>query len=69
MESPRFLHRTNPDGTTDSICKKCFVTIANSVWEADLELREKTHVCEETRLQYLKELAENPLGNRLVKPR
>jgi hypothetical protein len=41
-----FLHRPNSDGTSDSICKRCFKTVCTSVWEAKLTLEEKRHVCD-----------------------
>jgi hypothetical protein len=41
-----FVHRANSDGTTDSICTRCFVTVCTSVWEAKLTLEEKKHVCD-----------------------
>ena len=41
-----FPHRHNPDGSHDSICTRCFVTIAKTPLEADLEELEKAHVCE-----------------------
>jgi hypothetical protein len=43
-----FPHRTNPDGTFDSICPKCFVTVANAIHEMDLARFERCHVCERT---------------------
>lgn len=45
-ERMKFAHRANEDGTLDSICPRCFVTIANSTWEADLERVEMAHVCD-----------------------
>ena len=53
---PRFPHRKNRDGTYDSICPVCVVTIASSNKEADLFAQERRHVCEESRLQHLKKL-------------
>lgn len=41
-----FAHRANRDGTTDSICKYCFVTICTSTWETDLAEGERKHVCD-----------------------
>jgi hypothetical protein len=41
-----FIHRTNRNGTMDSICPRCFVTLTTSTWEADLELAESAHKCE-----------------------
>jgi len=39
-----FVHRTNPDGTFDSVCLKCFVTVATTGQEAGLENAERDHV-------------------------
>jgi hypothetical protein len=47
---PKFPHRHNPDGTIDSICAKCFVTVATSRKESELEEAEKTHDCDPFRL-------------------
>lgn len=56
--SSRFPHRTNPDGTIDSICPHCFATIGTSTWEADLESIEAAHVCDPARLTYYKDRIE-----------
>ena len=42
---PTFPHRHNPDGSYDSICTGCFVTVAKAKPEAELEVFEKDHVC------------------------
>jgi hypothetical protein len=42
---PFFPHRRNRDGSFDSICLKCLLTIANARDEADLAKHEKYHVC------------------------
>jgi hypothetical protein len=39
-------HRRNSDGTWDSICKNCFLTIAHGRTESELAKSEKTHVCD-----------------------
>lgn len=41
----------NDNGTTTSICPHCYVTIATSTWEADLEQAEESHTCERARLR------------------
>ena len=41
-----FPHRANGNGTTSSICPHCYVTVATSTWEADLERAETGHVCD-----------------------
>jgi hypothetical protein len=38
-------HRLNDDGTYDSICTRCFVTIVRQQREADLAPFELTHIC------------------------
>lgn len=52
--SPRleYPHRVNHDGTLDSICPRCYLTIATSTWEADLERAEALHVCADETLTY-----------------
>lgn len=55
MASPiRFAHRSNPNGTTDSICKQCFLTIGTASQKADLGAAEEAHKCEPWRLESLK---------------
>jgi hypothetical protein len=43
---PFFPHRRNRDGSFDSICLKCLLTIANARIEADLAAHDKYHVCD-----------------------
>ena len=54
-----FAHRENSNGTTDSICQECFVAVASSRWEAELELAEKKHVCDPEVLQFWKNLVKS----------
>lgn len=42
---PSFPHRQNTDGTHDSICTKCFVTVATVMNESELAGHESAHVC------------------------
>lgn len=46
-----FLHRMNKDGTTDSICPHCYITVGRSTWEADLDQAEMVHRCDPKRLR------------------
>jgi hypothetical protein len=46
-----FPHRTNPNGTIDSICPRCYETVGTSTWESDLEHCEAAHVCEPAQLR------------------
>lgn len=41
-----FAHRYNPNGTCDSICPRCFQTIATVRDEAQLPRIESQHVCD-----------------------
>jgi hypothetical protein len=50
---PLYVHRLNADGTIDSICRDCFITIASSRWEAELERTESAHRCDSLRLEHL----------------
>ena len=42
---PLYPHRRNRDGSFDSICLRCLLTIANTRVEAGLKTYEKNHVC------------------------
>jgi hypothetical protein len=42
----QFVHRFNEDGTIDSICRHCFITVATEVSESDLEPEEREHKCD-----------------------
>lgn len=50
---PLFVHRDGADGTTASFCRRCFMTVASSQWEADLERAERNHKCDPIELEYL----------------
>ena len=54
--SQPFAHRTNPDGTVDSICKTCFVTVGTAEWADTLQALEKSHVCDPWRLHVIEML-------------
>lgn len=42
---PEFPHRRKPNGTFDSICTRCFLTIGNADTEAELRAAERVHDC------------------------
>jgi len=42
----QFIHRLNEDGTIDSICRDCFVTVATEESESLLEREERKHKCD-----------------------
>jgi hypothetical protein len=44
--SPRYSHRPNPDGTYDSICTTCTLTVAKGLNEAALAEPESLHKCQ-----------------------
>lgn len=54
---PRFVRRANANGTTDSICCKCFMTVATARRELELDWPEHGHVCDPVLLNHWNELA------------
>ncbi len=42
----KFAHRSNPDGTTDSICLRCIATVATVYDEGELLRHEQEHICD-----------------------
>jgi hypothetical protein len=54
LESSRFSHRHNPDGSIDSICRSCFVTVATATAEGALAAYERAHVCNPWMLEHYK---------------
>jgi hypothetical protein len=50
-----FPHRTNGDGSIDSICPQCFRTVGTSTYQADLDAIEASHVCDPALLNYYRE--------------
>jgi hypothetical protein len=42
---PSFQHRSNANGTCDSICLRCFRTIESTRYEDWLANAESTHIC------------------------
>ncbi len=53
VNQPLFVHRYKADGTIASFCRSCFMTIASSQWEADLERAECNHKCDPIQLEHL----------------
>jgi hypothetical protein len=41
----RFAHRRLPSGTVDSICLKCYKTVAITRDEVDQKAQEAAHIC------------------------
>ena len=52
-DGPLFVHRDNADGTTATFCRRCYMTVASSQREADLERAERYHKCDPIELEYL----------------
>lgn len=53
-----FMRRENTNGTLDSICCKCFVTVATARSEFELSAPERSHECDPILLKHWKEMAE-----------
>ena len=51
-----FAHRNNPDGSCDTICSRCFQTIATVRDEAELPRIESKHVCDRHLLERFERL-------------
>jgi hypothetical protein len=51
--TPSFSYRHNEDGSHDSICMGCLVTVASVMSEGLLARHEATHVCNPIRLHLL----------------
>jgi hypothetical protein len=49
-----FVHRLNDDGTIDSICRHCLITIATAVSESVFERAERRHFCDRWLLERYK---------------
>ena len=45
-KSLNFAHRSNLDGTSDSICLRCIATVATVYDECELLKYEEQHVCD-----------------------
>jgi hypothetical protein len=56
-------HRTNPDGTIDSICPRCFATIGTSTREFELQKLEVNHVCNTLQLKFFEEIKKKPVAS------
>jgi hypothetical protein len=52
-----FAHRSNRDGTFDSICKKCFRTIGTAEEIEPLKGLEDSHICDPWTLEVVKIIA------------
>jgi hypothetical protein len=52
----QFIHRLNKDGTIDSICRDCFVTVATARSQPDLKREELQHVCQRYLLERYKKV-------------
>jgi len=40
-----YVHRPNKDGSHDSICTRCYATVASVSDEGELTSHERAHVC------------------------
>jgi len=45
-----YPHRQNKDGSYDSICLTCFLTVSHAKTEAELAKQDMAHVCHATAL-------------------
>ena len=59
---PGFQHRLNASGSYDSICIRCFTTVAKAQKESELAGHESAHTCDEWELYRLSQGARLPRG-------
>jgi hypothetical protein len=45
-----FPQRRNADGSFDSICPRCFITVARHMARPEIETEEQNHICSEINL-------------------
>lgn len=57
-DRPPFVHRPNRDGTIDSICSRCVVTVANARYEFELHALEQDHFCDPKLLDHWRSLSQ-----------
>ena len=72
MSSPRaleFRHRMNGNGSMDSICSRCYDTVATSMWEAELESAEEAHKCRRTGLRMFEMTHKPPFRETWIPPK
>ena len=62
---PTFPHRHNKDGTVDSICNECLLTVATVSVERELTQHEEAHECNPGRLC---QLGADPFRRSLLSP-
>lgn len=60
-DKPLFVHRDNADGTIASFCRGCFMTVASSRWEAELERAENNHKCDPIQVKYVADATCQPV--------
>lgn len=50
-DSSRFAHRSNLDGTVDSICMRCIATVVTVYDESELLRFEHEHICDPVKVE------------------
>ena len=41
-----FARRRNPNATIDSICRRCYATVATAQTDAELDIADQSHICD-----------------------
>lgn len=63
MNNHQFHHRPNRDGTHDSICSACYMTVASTPEELELGMHELAHICDPVRLYQVSQCGHSPSHN------
>jgi hypothetical protein len=58
---PGFSHRHDANGSHDSVCTRCYVTVATAQNESELASHESAHICDEWDLYRFSQGARMPL--------
>jgi hypothetical protein len=63
MNDHQFHHRPNRDGTHDSICSACYMTVASTPEELELVSHERAHICDPVQLYQVSQCGHYPSHN------
>ena len=68
LRTLEFTHRSNGNGSMDSICSRCYETVATSMWEAELERAEEDHKCQRIGLRMFEMTHKAPFRETWIPP-
>jgi hypothetical protein len=69
LQPLEFRRRINGNESMNSICSRCYETVATSMWEAELELAEAMHKCERSGLRSFELTHKPPFRETWIPPK